>query len=84
VQCERSSTNHRQEFTLVHKVWLLDYADKHPGVNAADLDKAPADHINGQRANAEQMLVIGNIRRGLAAETTGKDKAGQLAVSVWC
>jgi hypothetical protein len=42
---------HWQDFILVHKVWLLDFSDKHPGVNATDLGKALADHINGQRAN---------------------------------
>jgi hypothetical protein len=48
---------HRQDFTLVHKVWLLDYSDKHPGVNAVDLGKALADHINGQRAD-DQVPVL--------------------------
>jgi hypothetical protein len=60
--CTLATMSHRQDFTLVHNVWPLDYSDKHPGVNAVDLGKALADHINGQRAN-DQVLFVGNIRR---------------------
>jgi hypothetical protein len=57
--------HHRQDFTLVHKVWLLDHSDKHPGVSAADLGKALADHIAGQRANDQVPVLPDHDRFGL-------------------
>jgi hypothetical protein len=40
----------RHDFTLSEKVWLLDYSEKNPKVNAKDLSQALADYINRQRS----------------------------------
>jgi hypothetical protein len=40
----------RHDFTLADKVWLLDYSERNPGINATDLGVALAQHINSTRS----------------------------------
>jgi hypothetical protein len=36
-------------FTAAEKVWLLDYHDRNPKVNASDLGVKLAEHVNATR-----------------------------------
>jgi hypothetical protein len=54
-------------FTLGDKVWLLDYADRNPNLNAADLGIALAAHLNSPRT----------------ADQVARDPPGRATVNDW-